>query len=146
LTDGAPEMRDELRMALNEETRGEPVHKRIDLWRVIEKLGKAAVVTRDREGNAPTQRWKMALLHQSGVVGAILEKLRQSGKEHAQVGEHQPAHEAITCFTNHGGRMKYAQARRQGLSLESGETEANVQVPLREVPEAERRAVEGENG
>jgi hypothetical protein len=125
LTDGAPEFAILLAEQFNETTLGVPVYRLVDFWHLLEKLGSAAQVTCGADkGPATVARWKLRLLNTSRAVEEILEELRRSGREHTRVGKEKPVHEAITYLENNGDRMNYALARRQGLPLGSGNTEA----------------------
>ena len=68
--------------------------------------------------------WRLRLLNSSRAADRILAELKQSGREHVQVGESRPVHEAITYIENNGKRMDYASARRRGLPVGSGNVEA----------------------
>jgi hypothetical protein len=48
-----------------------------------------------------------------------------SGRRDVQVGESRPVHEAITYLENHRERLGYSAARRRGLPIGSGVTEAS---------------------
>jgi hypothetical protein len=123
LVDGAPEMHNLLVPALKSAT-GVEVHDLVDFWHLIEKLGEAAAVIYGDDKGGVVQRWKLALLNRQGAVWSILEELKQSGCEHKPVGEERPVHGAITYLTNSGARMNYAAARKAGLPIGSGNTEA----------------------
>lgn len=124
LTDGAPEMRNRLAAKANQETLHTPVVELVDFWHVVEKLGKAALVTHPDSGAQQLQRWKMTLLNKTNAAAEILTELQQSGHEHTRVGDTQPVHDAITYLTNGGNRMDHAAARAQALPIGSGNTEA----------------------
>lgn len=125
LTDGAPEMCDLLDAVINEQTLGKPVHKTLDFWHLAEKLGRAAVVMRG-EANATEliENWKLSLLNRSDAWQRILTQLRASGCEHVKVAAARPVHDAITYLENHAERLDYAEARRRGLPIGSGNVEA----------------------
>ncbi len=127
LCDGAPEMWNLLGEQFNEATLGVPVYRLIDLWHLLEKLGKAAVVLHD-EATAETtiHRWRMRLLNAASAAPEILAELRQSGREDVRVGKERPVHDAITYLQNHADRLDYAAARRRGLPVGSGNVEATV--------------------
>jgi len=126
LVDGAPEMRNLLRTEITEGALGTPVRELVDFWHTAEKLGKAATVIYGSEGEAKAnfKRWRFALLNRDGAAESILDELRQSGHEQTWYGGTQPVHEAITYLNNNLDRMAYARARREGLPIGSGNTEA----------------------
>ena len=124
LCDGAAEMWNLLRTHFPAEVFGD-VGELVDLCHVVEKLGKAAqVIGGDEKGGAMTQAWKLRLLNRSSAASEILAELVASGREHQRVGDEQPVHDAITYLTNHAARLDYAEARRLGLPIGSGNVEA----------------------
>lgn len=104
---------------------GQKVHKIVDLWHLLEKLGSAARVLHgaDDAGDA-LARWRRMLLSGDNAAARIRDELLRSGKEDVRVGENRPVHDAITYLTNHRERMNYASARRAGLPVGSGNVEA----------------------
>jgi hypothetical protein len=125
LCDGATELWNLLAEPLGEETLGTEVHELVDMWHLLEKLGRAAAVTHG-SGSADevVRGWRLRLLNSSQAAEEILARLKQSGREHVQVGESRPVHDAITYLENNGDRMDYATARRCGLPVGSGNVEA----------------------
>jgi len=125
LCDGAAELWNLLSEPLGEEALGTEVHKVVDLWHLLEKLGRAAgVIHGSGSADEVVQRWKLRLLNSSRAAEGILGELKQSGREHVQVGDARPVHDAITYIENNGDRMDYATARRRGLPVGSGNVEA----------------------
>jgi hypothetical protein len=125
LADGAPELWNLLEGSLNRETLGVPVHRLVDLWHLLEKLGSAArLIYGESQGSAVLQGWRLRLLNRSGSINEILQELYGSGKEAVAVGKSRPVHEAITYLENQWTRMNYAYARRRGLPVGSGNVEA----------------------
>ena len=125
LSDGAPEMRTLLRSALDETTLGTKVYELLDFWHLVEKLAPAAqVVYGEGEGSEVLHRWRMELLNRNAAPDDILTALRESGREHVRVGEGRPVHDAITYLVNHRELLGYPGARRRGLPIGSGATEA----------------------
>jgi hypothetical protein len=99
------------------------IHRRLDFWHVIEKLGAAArVIFAEAEASKNVARWKLSLLNRSAARADILAELVASGKEEGD--EDGPVHEAITYLTNNADRMDYAGARKLGLPIGSGNVEA----------------------
>jgi hypothetical protein len=77
LADGAPELWNLLGGSLNAETLGVPVHQVVDLWHLLEKLGKAArLVYGEAQGSAVLQGWRLQLLNRSGSIDVILQELQ----------------------------------------------------------------------
>jgi hypothetical protein len=125
LCDGAPEMWNLLAEPLGKEALGTEVHRLVDLWHLLEKLGRAAAVVHGASSaSAVVRGWKLRLLNSSRAAAGILADLKQSGRENVRVGESRPVHEAITYIENNGDRMDYATARRRGLPVGSGNVEA----------------------
>jgi hypothetical protein len=126
LCDGAPEMWNLLAEQFTAENLGVEVHRLVDLWHLLEKLGTAAGMIRATEGEAKdlVHAWRLRLLNNTDAATRILDELRQSGRENARVGTERPVHDAITYLENHGDKMDYATARRQGLPVGSGNVEA----------------------
>jgi hypothetical protein len=127
LCDGAPEMWNLLEEGFQPKF-GEDVHRLVDFYHLMEKLGAAAPVL---EGSAATAgerlgKWKQALLHRDNAATDILKELIASGRDEG-VGADHPVHEAITYLQSHGceaDRMNYARARRLGLAIGTGNVEA----------------------
>jgi hypothetical protein len=125
LADGAAELWKLLTASLNAETLGVSVHHLVDLWHVLEKLGKAArLLYGEDQGSTVLHQWRLRLLNRHSSVQEILHELRASGKERVAVGTSRPVHEAITYLENHHPQMNYAYARRHGLPVGSGNVEA----------------------
>ncbi len=125
LADGAHENWELLGNAMAEFLPDKEVRQVLDLWHVLEKLGAAARVMHGKKNSGvELARWRLMLLNSKSAAARILKELESSGKEHVQVGESKPVHEAITYLTNHASRMEYASARRAGLPLGSGNVEA----------------------
>jgi len=129
LSDGAPEMRTLLRSALDESTLGTPVYELLDFWHLLEKLGAAAQVLYG-EAVAPdvVARWRVDLLNRNAAPDDILTALTQSGRRYVRIGRDQPVHEAITYLENHRELLGYPGARRRGLPIGSGNTEATCKT------------------
>lgn len=124
LADGAPEMWALLEGEINRDVIGKTPRSLIDFWHVVEKLAPAARAIYGEGAAAALARWKDSLKRKGKAAARILEELEASGQEDAVVDSGRPVHEAITYLRNHGGRMKYAAARRLGLPIGSGNTEA----------------------
>jgi hypothetical protein len=125
LSDGAPEVRALLRSALDEPTLGTKVYELLDFWHVVEKLAPAAqVLYGEGVGSEVLHRWRMDLLNRPAAPDDILTVLRESGREHVRVGHDRPVHEAMTYLDNHRELLGYPGARRRGLPIGSGATEA----------------------
>jgi hypothetical protein len=129
LADGAHDLWGLLEDWLNEDVLGVKVHYVVDLWHVLEKLGKAACVIHGKD-SAPSvvQRWRMALLNRGSAAEEIVLELWRSGKRRVHTDEGRPVHEAIRYLLNHRKRMGYASARRRGLPVGSGTVEATCKT------------------
>lgn len=128
LCDGAPEMWNLLDAQLNPERLGVKVHRLVDLWHLLEKLGHAAAALRtSAEHRAELlHRWRLRLLNSSSAATAIRSELKRSKLEYLRIGDSRPVHEAITYLDNHEGMFDYAGARQHGLPVGSGNVEATV--------------------
>jgi hypothetical protein len=125
LADGAPELWTHLDQALKKKTLGVPVHRLVDLWHLLEKLGKAAqVLYGDAQASTVLQTWRLRLLNRVQTLGEIWAELQRSGQQSVAVGASRPIHEAITYLENHRLEMNYAAARKRGLPVGSGNVEA----------------------
>ena len=149
LCDGAAELWNLLAEPLGDEAIGTKVHRLVDLWHLLEKLGRAAAVIHGETAGAMVlERWKLNLLNSSTARHGIQRELRRSGRADVRVGEGRPVHEAMTYLANNGDRMDYAAARRQGLPVGSGNVEATckslVQVRMKR-PGARWKETSGEH-
>lgn len=125
LADGAPELWHRLEEALNPTTLGVPVHRLVDLWHLLEKLGKAAkVLYGESQASRVLQTWRLGLLNRSQLPGEIWAELQCSELHDVTVGSSRPVHEAITYLENHQPYLNYAVARKRGLPVGSGNVEA----------------------
>jgi hypothetical protein len=127
LCDGAPELWSVLRTALNEQTLGTPVHELLDFWHLVEKLAPATQVVYgagEADGPAMLAAWRMDLLNRNAAPDDIRAALAASGRRHVRVGDQRPVHDAITYLDNHRELLGYPGARRRGLPIGSGVTEA----------------------
>jgi hypothetical protein len=129
LSDGAPEMRTLLRSAIDASILGTPVYELLDFWHVLEKLAPAAqVVYGESRGPGVLAQWRLDLLNRRAAVDDILAIVTESGKRHVRVGTARPVHEAITYLENHRELLDYPGARRRGLPIGSGNTEATCKT------------------
>jgi len=128
-SDGAPELRDLLRSALDEATLGTKVSELLDFWHLLEKLAPAAdVVYGETRGKEVMARWRVDLLNRHAAADDIRTALIRSSKRDVRVGPGRPVHEAITYLENHRERLTYPGARRLGLPIGSGNTEATCKT------------------
>jgi len=127
ICDGAPEMWNLLEEGFTPKF-GNELYRLVDLFHLIEKLSAAAnaIEGDSKAGGERLARWKMILLNRGTAAVDILVELVESGLDEG-VGENHPIHAAITYLQTHSAeadRMNYAQARRLGLPLGSGNAEA----------------------
>jgi hypothetical protein len=129
LSDGSPELRDLLRDTLDAATLGTKVYELLDFWHLLEKLAPAAqVIYGEARVKEVLARWRMDLLNRNAAVDEIGATLRHSGKRDVRRGPTRPVHEAITYLENHRERLGYPGARRLGLPIGSGNTEATCKT------------------
>lgn len=125
ICDGAAELWNEL-STVNEEFLKQAIDRLVDLWHLLEKLGKALRQRYDEQrARAELHRWKLHLLNKPGTWKKLLGEI-VSWKLSRGSGENCPVHEAITFLRNQGeaGRLEYAKAREQGQPVGSGVVEA----------------------
>ena len=129
LSDGAPARRALLRSALDATTLGTTVYEVLDFWHLVEKLAAAAQVLYG-EAQAPDVLtcWRLDLLNRNAAPDDILTTLQRSGRRHVRVGPQRPVHETITYIENHRELLGYPGARRRGLPIGSGNTEATCKT------------------
>lgn len=102
------------------------IERLVDLWHLLEKLGKALRMRHDEQrARAELQRWKMRLLNVPGTWEKLRAELSSWGLSKGP-GQDCPVHEALTFVSNQGeaGRLNYARARSQGQPVGSGVVEA----------------------
>jgi hypothetical protein len=129
LSDGAPELRALLRSALDSTTLGTTVYELLDFWHLLEKLAAAAqVLYGDVQASDVLTRWRLDLLNRNAAPDDIVTILTQSGRRNVRVGPQRPVHEAITYLENHRELLGYPGARRRGLPIGSGNTEATCKT------------------
>ena len=124
LCDGAQEMVDLLDNHPNRDSLGVEVHRLVDFWHVVEKLGEAAAFIHGHAGSAVLDRWKGLLLNSASAATRILNELYDSDLSEAAHGPIKPVGAAITYLQNQRPRMGYSGARAEGLPIGSGNVEA----------------------
>ena len=125
LGDGAGDVQTLLEKHVDEPSFGRRVFRLIDLWHVLEKLGKAlALMERDEATRkARLAEWRRQLCARRSASQTILAELVASGKEYSG-GKDCPVHAAITYLENQADLMGYVEARNLGLPIGSGAVEA----------------------
>jgi hypothetical protein len=94
---------------------------------LVEKLAPAAQVVYgawEVDGPAMLAAWRMDLPNRNAAPDDIRAALAASDRRHVRVGDQRPVHEAITYLENHRELLGYPGARRRGLPIGSGATEA----------------------
>lgn len=124
LCDGAQEMVDLLDNHLNRDSLGVEVHRLVDFWHVVEKLGEAATFIHGDAGSAVLDRWKGLLLNSASAATRILNELHNSGLSETAHGPIKPVGAGVTYLKNQAPRMGYSAARAEGLPIGSGNVEA----------------------
>lgn len=130
ICDGAAEMWNLLHGRLTEETLGRSLRELVDLWHLLQKVGKA-LRTRYDEPRAANElaRWKLRLLNRSSAGQELRDELRSwlAVPEDEPVGEGDALKEAVGFLTRQlrAGHLDYAAARRAGQPVGSGPVEAS---------------------
>jgi hypothetical protein len=135
LCDGAPEMWNLLGTEFTEEALGTSLRHLVDLWHLLEKVGKALRARYDEQRTArEVQRWKLRLLNSSQAAAALQRALEELLLyDEPRTGKHKDAvDEAVTYLRNQGeaGRLDYAAARRAGQPVGSGPAEATCKSAI----------------
>ncbi len=105
---------------------GADVVKLVDFWHVAEYLSAAATVLETRRKAWPGQfrRWREALKSEDGAAARIADELEHSGVVDVVIDGQRPVRTAMRYIRERLSRMSYAEARRQGLPIGSGNVEA----------------------
>ena len=129
LTDGAVELHTLLDNALAATLPDITIHRLVDYWHVVEKLGEAAVLIHgDAEGRHVLARWKVSLLNSANAISHVINALENSRCSTKRVGEARPVGDALRYLRNHRERMGYSAARALGLPIGSGNVEATCKA------------------
>jgi len=124
--DGAAEMWNVLGKEFNEAELKRRVECLVDLWHLLEKVGKALRERYDgQRASAELHRWKMRLLNRSETWRKLLAEVESWGLDRGP-GQKCAVHDVVTFLSNQGeaGRLDYARARQQGRPVGSGVVEA----------------------
>lgn len=130
LCDGAVEMWNLLHGRFTEALLGTAIRELVDLWHLLQKVGKA-LRTRYSEGRTASElrAWKLRLLNRSTAATALRDELRAwlAEPEDEPLGADDPLKEAVGFLTRQlrAGRLDYAAARRAGQPVGSGPVEAS---------------------
>jgi len=129
LCDGAAELWNLLETEFTQEALGTALRRLVDLWHLLEKVGKAYRCRYDEQRTSmEMQRWKMRLLNHSHAAAELQAALEPMLARRApRTGDDKDAvDEAVTFVRNQrkAGRMDYAAARRAGQPVGSGAVEA----------------------
>lgn len=125
LADGAVEMRRRLDEIVDGITEG--AVDLVDYWHVVEKIGEAAqaFARSALEAKHMTSLWQGWLLNHDDGAERVLAVLRRNAGRKA-------VDEAITYLSNNLARLRYADARRRGLPIGSGNVEASCKTIVRQ--------------
>lgn len=130
LCDGAAEMWNLLHGRLTEERLATSLRELVDLWHLLQKVGKALRSHYDEaRTSAELSRWKMRLLNRSTAAMELRDELRSwlAVPQDEPPGEGEPLAEAVGFLTRQlrAERLDYASARRAGQPVGSGPVEAS---------------------
>ncbi len=130
ICDGATEMWNLLHGRLTEALLERSVRELVDLWHLLQKVGKALRTRYDEHRTkAELSRWKMRLLNRSSAATELRDMLRSwlAKPEDEPLGKGDPLREAVGFLTRQlrAGHLNYAAARRAGQPVGSGPVEAS---------------------
>lgn len=117
------------------------VAQAVDFWHLIEKLGAAARLL-DGDHTRHLARWRLRLLNVEHAARDILHELRASGREHVQVGEAAPVHDAITYLRQPPRQDELRRSPRRGTADRQRQHGSDVQDARRRPHEASRITLE----
>ncbi len=105
---------------------GVEARRTVDIWHLLEYLYPAAFVleTNGKVLAGQFRRWKDDLLEKPNAADAILKQLRDNKLTKVQYKQKQPVKDAIRYMEKRLKMMRYAQSRRYGLPVGSGNVEA----------------------
>lgn len=127
LCDGAHELWNLLDAEFTAAVLGTEIHRLVDLWHFVEKLGKALRVRFARQPRRAAQElaaWKLRLLNREGAAEPLRRAVERWGLREAEGETERPVHELLTYLENQRDRLHYAKARALGLPIGSGNVEA----------------------
>ena len=124
LCDGAKELWNRLGAEFDESSMGRPVHRLVDLWHLLEKLGSAAkVLYGDEEARAARQvAAESAQRRQRGWTDS--QDACGQSKSPVRIGDSRPRMKPSPTLRITARTCGYATARRLGLPVGSGNVEA----------------------
>lgn len=130
ICDGAAEMWNLLHGRLREELLERSVRELVDLWHLLQKVGKALRTRYDEaRTSAELSRYKLRLLNRSSAATELRDELRSwlDVPEDEPAGNDDPLKEAVGFLTRQlrAGHLDYAAARRAGQPVGSGPVEAS---------------------
>lgn len=129
--DGAQEFWNAADRAFSRENIDVSINVLVDLWHLLEKVGRAMVARWGQErGSRELALWRMRLLNDSYAWKNLLEQIVRWRREEPEGAKDRPVHDAITYLRNQGeaGRLDYARARREGRPVGSGPVEATCKT------------------
>lgn len=129
--DGAQEFWNAADRAFSQENIDVSISALVDLWHLLEKVGRAMVARWGQErGSRELALWRMRLLNDSSAWKNLLDQIVRWRREEPEGVKDRPVHDAITYLRNQGeaGRLDYARARREGRPVGSGPVEATCKT------------------
>ena len=124
VTDAAREFEGPLQHYLSSKRLGTEVTHLVDFWHASEYLAEAATQCQAQSSNKDAFNvWRSELMTPGGA-DRVLQSLKDTGLGRRTYLGKQSVKDAIRYFSNHRGRMRYAEARARNLPIGSGPVEA----------------------